>query len=116
MVMTLGMILKTTIQRRGRTQAWLADKLGCSQMTVYRLCNDLVKPKDKLLIEVSEFLEVPFELLERALGKTDYKPNIALEYQTARRVLEQIAVENPSLSIADRETLLRASVIISELL
>lgn len=116
MIMTLGMILKTAIQRKGRTQAWLAEKLGCSQMTVYRLCNDLIKPKETVLPKVSELLEVPLELLERALGKTNYKPNLTLEYQTAKRVLEQVAVENPSLSIADRETLLRASIIISELL
>lgn len=107
--------MKTAIQRKGRTQAWLAEKLGCSQMTIYRLCNDLIKPKDKILPMISEFLEIPLELLERAMGKTNYKPNHALEYQTAKRVLEQIAVENPSLSIADRETLLKASMIISEL-
>lgn len=57
---------------------------------------------------------MPVELLERALVKTNYKPMVA-EYQAIKKVLEQIAVENPSLSIADRETLLRASIIISEL-
>lgn len=84
-------------------------------MTVYRLCNDLIKPKNNVLEQISEILEMPVELLERALVKTNYNKPVVAEYQAIKKVLEQIAVENPSLSVADRETLLRASIIISEL-
>ena len=114
--MTLGMIIKTAIQRKGKTQAWLAQKLECSQMSVYRLCNDINKPKNKTLTDVSVLLELPQELLERAMQKTPYKPSASIEYQTVKRVLEQIAVENPLLSVADREALLKASLIIASLL
>lgn len=89
--------------------------MGCSHMTVYRLCNDLIKPKNNVLEQISEILEMPVELLERALVKTNYNKPVVAEYQAIKKVLEQIAVENPSLSVADRETLLRASIIISEL-
>lgn len=57
--------IKKVLQEQGRTQKWLSEQLGKSQIVVSNYCNNKAQPKLEVLYEISEILSVNVkELLE----------------------------------------------------
>ena len=50
--------IKEVLTEQGRSQAWLADKLDMSYMTVTRYCNNKRQPTIDTLNKIAELLEV----------------------------------------------------------
>lgn len=113
--MTLGVIIKTALVRKGKTQAWLASKLGLSSMSVYRICNDLVKPRQDVLLGMAENLDLPSEFLIKTCIQTQYKTSEGFDLSRTKKVLEQLALEDPTLSADKKEALFKAAMVLSEI-
>ena len=62
--------VKAVLKSQGRSQSWLADKLGLNYNTVNGWCNNRNQPYLSDLIKVAELLEVaPAELIVDGLKK-----------------------------------------------
>jgi len=50
--------IKEVLNEQGRSQAWLADKLGMSYLAVTRYCNNKRQPNLVVLNKIAEILGV----------------------------------------------------------
>jgi transcriptional regulator with XRE-family HTH domain len=50
--------IKEVLREQGRSQAWLAEKLDMSYVTVTRYCNNKRQPTLDILNKIAVFLEV----------------------------------------------------------
>lgn len=56
--------IKEVLEEQGRSQTWLAKKLGKARQAVNGICNNHHQPSLNLLYEIAEILDVkPSELL-----------------------------------------------------
>lgn len=69
--------IKSVLKDQGRSQSWLANKMGLNYDTVNGWCNNRNQPSLKGLIEVAKILEVaPVDLIvdgskkEKGLSRT----------------------------------------------
>jgi putative transcriptional regulator len=65
--------IKEVLKQQGRTQTWLADKIGKSYVVLTNYCNNHSQPSIPVLREIAEVLDVDVrELLEPTkTGKTN---------------------------------------------
>ncbi len=57
--------IKKILKQQGRTQTWLADRLGKSYVMVTNYCNNKAQPTIEVLHEIANHLDVDVrELLE----------------------------------------------------
>ncbi|MFI5151245.1 MAG: helix-turn-helix transcriptional regulator [Bacteroidia bacterium] len=62
--------IKEILKYQGRSQAWLAEKIGKSYVVVTNYCNNKTQPSIAVLKKVAEVLEVDVrELLVPTKGK-----------------------------------------------
>jgi putative transcriptional regulator len=62
--------IKEILKLQGRSQAWLAEKIGKSYVVVTNYCNNKTQPSILVLKKVAEVLEVDVrELLVSTKGK-----------------------------------------------
>ena len=62
--------IKEILKLQGRSQAWLAEKVGKSYVVVTNYCNNKTQPSILVLKKVAEVLEVDVrELLVSTKGK-----------------------------------------------
>jgi putative transcriptional regulator len=62
--------IKEILKHQGRSQAWLAEKVGKSYVVVTNYCNNKTQPSILVLKKVAEVLEVDVrELLVSTKGK-----------------------------------------------
>jgi putative transcriptional regulator len=62
--------IKEILKHQGRSQAWLAEKIGKSYVVVTNYCNNKTQPSILVLKKVAEVLEVDVrELLVSTKGK-----------------------------------------------
>jgi transcriptional regulator with XRE-family HTH domain len=58
--------IKEVLKEQGRTQTWLADKIGKSYVVVTNYCNNKSQPSIPVLIKIAMAMDVDVrELLER---------------------------------------------------
>lgn len=50
--------IKKVLKEQGRTQTWLAKKIGKSYVVVTNYCNNNSQPSIQVLTEISKFLDV----------------------------------------------------------
>lgn len=50
--------IKEVLKEQGRTQAWLAEKIGKSYVVVTNYCNNNTQPSIQVLTEISHVLDV----------------------------------------------------------
>jgi transcriptional regulator with XRE-family HTH domain len=50
--------IKEVLKEQGRTQAWLAEKIGKSYVVVTNYCNNKSQPSLKVLFSVAKVLDV----------------------------------------------------------
>lgn len=50
--------IKEILKEQGRTQTWLAEKLGKSYVVVTNYCNNNSQPSIQVLTNISEILDV----------------------------------------------------------
>lgn len=50
--------IKKVLKEQGRTQTWLAQKIGKSYVVVTNYCNNNTQPSIKVLTDISQFLDV----------------------------------------------------------
>ena len=50
--------IKEVLKEQGRTQTWLADKIGKSYVVVTKYCNNHTQPTIQVLTKISEVLDV----------------------------------------------------------
>jgi len=59
--------IKEVLKEQGRTQVWLAGKIGKSQGTVALYVNNKLQPTLDTLFKIAEYLEIsPKKLIENA--------------------------------------------------
>ena len=64
--------IKKVLKEQGRTQTWLAKKIGKSYVVVTNYCNNNSQPSIQVLTDISKFLDVDIrELLVST--KDDYR-------------------------------------------
>jgi putative transcriptional regulator len=62
--------IKEILKYQGRSQAWLAEKIGKSYVVVTNYCNNKTQPSIAVLKKIAEVLEVDVrELLVPTKGK-----------------------------------------------
>lgn len=61
--------IKEVLLEQGRSQIWLASKIGKSKTSVVKYCNNNSQPRLDTLIAIAKILDVPTE----NLIKTDFK-------------------------------------------
>ncbi|HEV7230899.1 MAG TPA: helix-turn-helix transcriptional regulator [Bacteroidia bacterium] len=62
--------IKEILKHQGRSQAWLAEKVGKSYVVVTNYCNNKTQPSILVLKKIAEVLEVDVrELLVSTKGK-----------------------------------------------
>jgi putative transcriptional regulator len=62
--------IKEILKYQGRSQAWLAEKIGKSYVVVTNYCNNKTQPSILVLKKIAEVLEVDVrELLVSTKGK-----------------------------------------------
>jgi transcriptional regulator with XRE-family HTH domain len=62
--------IKEILKHQGRSQAWLAEKIGKSYVVVTNYCNNKTQPSILVLKKIAEVLEVDVrELLVSTKGK-----------------------------------------------
>lgn len=50
--------IKAVLKEQGRTQTWLAEKIGKSYVVVTNYCNNNTQPSIQVLTEISQVLDV----------------------------------------------------------
>jgi transcriptional regulator with XRE-family HTH domain len=50
--------IKEVLKEQGRTQTWLAEKIGKSYVVVTNYCNNNTQPSIQVLREISQVLDV----------------------------------------------------------
>lgn len=50
--------IKQVLKEQGRTQTWLAEKIGKSYVVVTNYCNNNTQPSIQVLTEISQVLDV----------------------------------------------------------
>ena len=50
--------IKEVLKEQGRTQTWLAEKIGKSYVVVTNYCNNNTQPSIQVLTEISQVLDV----------------------------------------------------------
>ena len=50
--------IKKILKEQGRTQTWLAEKIGKSYVVVTNYCNNNTQPSIQVLTEISQVLDV----------------------------------------------------------
>jgi len=50
--------IKKVLKEQGRTQTWLAEKIGKSYVVVTNYCNNNSQPSIQVLTEISQILDV----------------------------------------------------------
>jgi putative transcriptional regulator len=50
--------IKKILKEQGRTQTWLAEKIGKSYVVVTNYCNNNSQPSIQVLTEISQILDV----------------------------------------------------------
>jgi putative transcriptional regulator len=50
--------IKKVLKEQGRTQTWLAEKIGKSYVVVTNYCNNNTQPSIQVLTEISQALDV----------------------------------------------------------
>ena len=50
--------IKLILKEQGRSQTWLADKIGLSTVTIANYCNNKNQPKMETLYEIADLLDV----------------------------------------------------------
>jgi putative transcriptional regulator len=51
--------IKEQLKKQGRTQQWLAEKVGKSYVVFTNYCNNKTQPSLKTLLKIAEILDVP---------------------------------------------------------
>ena len=51
-------VIKKVLKEQGRTQTWLAEKIGKSYVVVTNYCNNNTQPSIQVLTEISQALDV----------------------------------------------------------
>ena len=58
--------IKTVLTEKGRSNLWLADRLGRNAATVSRWCTNASQPSVEMLYEIAQWLDVDIrELLNK---------------------------------------------------
>lgn len=61
--------IKIVLKEQGRTQKWLAEKIGKSQVIVNGYCNNKTQPRLETIFQIASVLNVdPRELIEANLN------------------------------------------------
>lgn len=55
--------LKVVLAEKGKTNKWLAEQLGKSEVTVSRWCTNEVQPSTETLLEIAKLLDVDIKEL-----------------------------------------------------
>jgi transcriptional regulator with XRE-family HTH domain len=55
--------IKVILKQQGRTQTWLADKLGKSYVMVTNYCNNKAQPSIEVLNQIAHHLDVDVRIL-----------------------------------------------------
>lgn len=55
--------LKIILVEKGKTNKWLAEKLGKSKVTISRWCTNEVQPSMETLLEIAKLLDVDIKEL-----------------------------------------------------
>ena len=64
--------IKEILKEQGRTQTWLADKIGKSYVVVTKYCNNHSQPSIQILTDIAKVLDVDVrELLVSTKNKKD---------------------------------------------
>ena len=50
--------IKEILKEQGRTQTWLAEKIGKSYVVVTKYCNNHTQPRISVLYKIAEVLDV----------------------------------------------------------
>ncbi|MFW9872479.1 MAG: helix-turn-helix transcriptional regulator [Candidatus Thorarchaeota archaeon] len=50
--------IKEVLKEQGRTQTWLADKIGKSYVVVTNYCNNKAQPSIEVLTKIAEYLDI----------------------------------------------------------
>ena len=50
--------IKEVLKQQGRTQTWLAEKIGKSYVVATNYCNNNAQPSIEVLIKIAEVLDV----------------------------------------------------------
>lgn len=50
--------IKEVLKEQGRTQTWLAEKIGKSYVVVTNYCNNKAQPSIEVLIKISNVLDI----------------------------------------------------------
>lgn len=50
--------IKKVLKEQGRTQTWLAEKIGKSYVVVTNYCNNKTQPSIQVLTEISQILDI----------------------------------------------------------
>ncbi len=66
----LGKLIWIRLKKMGKTQLWLSQEIKCSYLTLSKLCDGRTKnPSFKLLMNISQKLNIPPENILKALEK-----------------------------------------------
>lgn len=65
--------IKLILKEQGRSQIWLADRLGLSTVTITNYCNNKNQPKMETLYEIAGLLDVDVKDLIVSSKKADAK-------------------------------------------
>ncbi len=55
--------IKKVLKEQGRTQTWLAEKIGKSYVVVTNYCNNNTQPSIQVLTSIAETLDVDIRVL-----------------------------------------------------
>ena len=65
--------IKVMLAEKGKTNKWLAEKLGRDQATISKWCTNACQPPLETLIQISQCLEVDIKELIRVPDPNPYK-------------------------------------------
>ena len=65
--------IKVMLAEKGKTNKWLAEKLGRDQATISKWCTNACQPPLEALIQISQCLEVDIKELIRVPEHNPYK-------------------------------------------
>ena len=65
--------IKVMLAEKGKTNKWLAEKLGRDQATISKWCTNACQPPLEALIQISQCLEVDIQELIRVPEHNPYK-------------------------------------------
>lgn len=65
--------IKEVLKEQGRSQKWLAEKIGKSTVMVTNYCTNKSQPKIELLFEIAKYLDVDARELIVSRTKIDFE-------------------------------------------